>query len=257
MADRMTAGLSLAALRPLDERADEVRATIGDAAVRAAFDKAIDGVDRITLAALQEKHADAARQAKSSAPQKYLDLPRWFKHHAEIFCDLGLDSAEPLDILDIGSGGCHFLRLCKVHGHRALGLDIAWPPLYHELCALLGTERIVEGVFFGRNLASGVGRYDLITMHAQNFDWHRDEQRFWAVEEWAGYLEHLTRNHLRFPGRVSIKLNRRPTNQGERLHIPELVDLARAHSAQIGPRPERILFSLEQPLAFPELQTRW
>ncbi len=245
------------ALLPLDERAEEVRATIEAAETRAIFDRAMNGIDRAKFEKLQSQYRNSILEAQPSAAPKYIDLPRWFLKHGLVFQSLGLHRTEPQHILDIGSGGGQFLHLCKQYGHEGIGLDLARPELYGDLFELFGVKRVIGGVYRGQSLPEPLGRFDLIVIHAPNFDSGSRLEDNWTVNQWAGFLEYLCSEHLDYPGRIFIRLNRHLNERGEWVYLMPLIDLAEMHGADVGRIPPRITFELDAPLEFPEIASEW
>jgi hypothetical protein len=154
---------------------------------------------------------------------------------------MGLLSEPSRSVLDIGSGGGHFLAICKAQGHRTLGLDVP-NALYTQLFQLYGIKRIDEGVTFGKPLPREVGRHDAIVATGVTFDYHwhgnasaRTKAR-WSVEEWAGFLEYLTANHLNFPGLVYLHVNRGGGSKQNPFFAPlfQLLDAAGGRSSTIA-----------------------
>jgi len=69
---------------------------------------------------------------------KYARVGPWLKTNIERAQDLQLHRSSPKEILDLGCGGGFFLYVCQQLGHRGLGLDLDWFPLYTELIDLFG-----------------------------------------------------------------------------------------------------------------------
>lgn len=242
-------------LDPLDARLAAWRASIGDPRVLAIFDTVAATVDRDAHRRLQEKYRSRISPENEFAVTKYLDLAPWFKVHARVARALDLDRREPCSILDIGAGGGHFLAIARALGHETLALDLPDHAIYGDLIGLFGLDRVKGGVFLGKALPPEVGRFDLVTIHGQVFDFYPKEKTRWRLPEWAGFLEYLTCAHLRFPGELFVGLNKSAGPNGNDDYFWPLVELAETHGARIVDERARFHFRLEAPLSFPEVES--
>ena len=131
---------------------------------------------------------------KSDHQERFLMLISWFVQKYRIFHSLGLHNATQTKILDLGSGGGHFLALAQFAGHECLGLDQE-NPLFAKLCDLLGVSRTVCKIEAQSNLPD-LGRFDLIT--AQNIAFHKQEDSFWDDQDWLYFIRDVA-DHLLAP----------------------------------------------------------
>src|SRR4029079_1670917 len=92
--------------------------------------------DQTKLHEIQERYATSDVQIA-----KYADVERYMKLNIERVQDLGLHRSAPKDILDLGCGGGFFLYICQQHGHRCLGVDLEWYPVFIDLLNLMQVER--------------------------------------------------------------------------------------------------------------------
>jgi hypothetical protein len=248
-------------LADLDERLPAIVRRLRSSKAKEAFDRAIGAVDRLKYKQIQRRHEEDFRSGKITQLNKFLDVPVWLRAHALSAERIGLLSEPARSVLDIGSGGGHFLAICKAQGHRTLGLDVP-NELYTQLFQLYGLARIDEGVTFGRAFPSGVGRHDAIVATGVTFDYHwqtkspNEPKKRWSVEEWAGFLEYLTASHLNFPGLVFLHVNRGGGSKQNPFFGP-LFHLLEATGAEVEHDRGRARFLLREPLKFTGVQARW
>jgi SAM-dependent methyltransferase len=163
----------------------------------------IKSIDPARFEQIRRKYADP--KAPADAPPKYLDLRTWMRINVQRARELELDYAPPCDILDIGCGAGYFLYICKMLGHRVLGLDVDFP-MFRELTALLGVPRVIARIEAFRALPKFDRKFDLITAHLICFNAHKSE-KLWGPAEWNFFLNDLAA-HLAPGGRVWLELNR-------------------------------------------------
>lgn len=241
-------------LEPLADRAARWRREIKDRRRRAIYDRAIASVDAEAYAALQRRYREAADAASDDrAHVKYLDLAPWFMVHSEIALLLDIDRRPRCSILDIGAGGGQFLAIAKAYGHDVLAFDLADPPVYGDLLALFGIDRIIGGVELGRPLPPEIGRFDLVVVNGQVFDVRPGTRERWELPEWAGFIDYLAAHHLALPGELFIGLNRSAGPTGREDYYWPLVDLAEAHGAETFRRRAKIRFRFAAPPDFAEV----
>ena len=93
-------------------------------------------LDQRRVREIETRYADSPVQIA-----KYANVERWIKSNIERVQDLQLHRLPPQDILDLGCGGGFFLFICQQLGHRCMGLDLEWFPLFTELLDLFQIER--------------------------------------------------------------------------------------------------------------------
>jgi SAM-dependent methyltransferase len=178
-----------------------------------------------------------ARYASSPVQvAKYANVEQWMKTNIERVQDLNLHRLPPQEILDLGCGGGFFLYITQQLGHRTLGLDIDWFPLYGELINLFGVERRNWEIKTLEPLPDLGRRFDWITAFSTGFNRNPDRS-LWGPGEWEFFLKDLT-NHLRPGGKVFFGLN---PGQNGWYYTDELRDFFLSRGAQI--ERERVFFS--------------
>ena len=179
---------------------------------------------------------------------KYLDLPYWLSHKLDLAMRLGLHASSPKSILDLGTGGAHFLAVCQSFGHSALGIDIELP-LYADIAQCLGVRRLIERVEPQKRLLDRGERFDLVTAIWISFNSLSSTdgtRRYWSLEDWCFLLEDLKDNVVKVPGRIHFELNQEiddETNVGR--FNPEVVALFARMDADVD--GERGLMTLDYP----------
>jgi hypothetical protein len=97
-------------------------------------------------------------------------------------------------------------------GHSVVGIDVE-NPVYDRIAKCLDVERNIATVQPGRQLPFLGDRFDLITACNITFDEIRTADRlnrrvYWSLAQWQFFLDDLTSNQLRYPGRIYLKLNK-------------------------------------------------
>ena len=136
---------------------------------------------------------------------KYARVEPWLKTNIERVQDLQLHRSPPREILDLGCGGGFFLYICEQLGHRGLGLDLDWFPLYGELIDLFGVERRIAEIKTFAPLPDLGRKFDWITAFSTGFN-RKADKTLWGPREWDFFLNDLKR-HLNPGGHVFIGLN--------------------------------------------------
>jgi SAM-dependent methyltransferase len=185
---------------PIAEQIERQRAWIGRNRERAGLYEA--AISRLDLSQNQKLIYQYGTSAGFDGPLKYLDCAYWLNHKLDIAMELGLHRSAPLRVLDIGTGGGHFVFLCGLLGHDAVGIDID-VPIYCDICALLGIRRVSHRVERGVELPDLGGPFDLVTAFAAQFD----AEQSWSNEDWAAFLDLLLATQLRASGRIRFSLN--------------------------------------------------
>lgn len=247
-------GVTYRPLNPLDERIEGWRSVIADERQLAMYDRIAAEIDRPAYAALQDKYRAEVEASDELAVTKYLDLAPWFMIHSRIARLLDIDTRPRSTILDIGAGGGQFLAIAKAHGHDVLAFDQANPPVYGDLLQLLDIPRIEGSVKLGEPLPEGIGRYDMIVINGQVFDvMPGNRKQRWDVAQWASLIEYLCNAHMTYPGTFFLGLNKSAGPTGTEDFLWPLVDLAESHGAKVERKRATMLFDLDAPLEFEEV----
>ena len=139
-----------------------------------------------------------------------------------------LDRRKPLRILDIGSGAGYFLFVCKQLGHRVLGLDLDWPPMYAETFQMMEMPRCVWRIEPFQPLPDLGGRFDFLTGFAVCFNSHGSDH-VWGIKEWEFFLDDVEKSVLSDSGEMYFELNPEPWGY----YTPELSEFFRRRGAQV------------------------
>ena len=139
-----------------------------------------------------------------------------------------LDRRKPLRILDIGSGAGYFLFVCKQLGHRVLGLDLDWPPMYAETFQMMEMPRCVWRIEPFQPLPDLGGRFDFLTGFAVCFNSHGSDH-VWGINEWEFFLDDVEKSVLSESGEMYFELNPEPWGY----YTPELGEFFRRRGAQV------------------------
>jgi SAM-dependent methyltransferase len=161
---------------------------------------------------------------------KYANVEQWMKTNIERVQDLNLHRSASCDILDLGCGGGYFLYVSEQLGHRCLGFDLDWFPLYTELIELFGVERRLGEIKAYEPLPDLGRRFDWITAFSTGFN-RRADKTLWGPNEWEFFLNDLAR-HLKPGGHLFVGLN---PGQNGWYYTPELHDFF----VRCGARVER------------------
>ena len=195
-----------------------------------ALKPVLDRLDQIQLREIQERYASSPVQIA-----KYADVERYMKLNIERVQDLGLQRSPPRNILDLGCGGGFFLYICQQHGHRCLGVDLEWYPVFTDLLNLMHVERRTWEIKAFEPLPDLGQKFDWITAFSTGFN--RVKKKPWRIPEWGFFLEDLQK-HLRPGGQIYFALN--PEGRGGRYYDEELQRFFVNRGAQI--ERERIFF---------------
>lgn len=221
-------------LKDVAERAREVRETVtGDALP--AYDRMIASLDPARVAALQDKYREELQDFDPIGIYKYADLPFWLARSIMLARRLGLDTAPPCRILDIGMGPGHLAAVAQALGHRVTGTDIS-VPFYDDVADALGVDRRIAPVERGKPHPDVGGPFDRILIVWQVFDYIREypdgSRDYWPVEDWALLLRDLARNHAAADGTIHLELN--PHLQaGKSIFDAPLMDFCEDHGATV------------------------
>lgn len=190
------------------------------------------------LQRLDQKRVHEIQERYASSPvqiAKYADVKHYMKLNIERVQDLGLHRLPPENILDLGCGGGFFLYICQQFGHRCLGLDMEWYPVFTDLLNLFGVERRTWEIRAFEPLPDLGRKFDWITAFSTGFN--RVKKKPWRVPEWQFFLDDL-RKHLKPNGKIYLALN--PEGRGGRYYDADLRDFFLNRGAQI--ERERIFF---------------
>ncbi|MGA8656573.1 MAG: class I SAM-dependent methyltransferase [Chthoniobacterales bacterium] len=163
----------------------------------------LKGLDPSEFRRLRAKYGVAG---ETKAWPKYVDERRWLKLAIEQAQELCLDRRKPSRILDLGSGAGYFLYVCQHLGHDGLGLDLDWPPLYHETFKLLGLQRVIWHIDPFEPLPDLTKSFHLVTAFAICFNAHETDH-VWGPQEWGFFLDDLEKNVLEPGGEVFLSFN--------------------------------------------------
>ena len=137
---------------------------------------------------------------------KYLNARYWLLDAAHRFYRYGLHHLPPgRRFLDIGSGAGYFLAVCRQSGHQVLGLDTSAWPIFNDMIAYFGIDRLEHRIEPGRPLPSFGHRFDVVTAFMTGFNKRADGMP-WDEHEWVPFLSDL-RQHVTDGGTVAIKFN--------------------------------------------------
>jgi SAM-dependent methyltransferase len=137
---------------------------------------------------------------------KYVDAAHRLELAIKQARSLQLDRRKPLRVLDIGSGAGYFLFVCKHLGHRVMGLDLDWPPMYAEMFEMMEMPRRVWRIAPFQPLPDLGGRFDFLTGFAVCFNSHGSDH-VWGIKEWDFFLDDIETNVLSKSGEIYFELN--------------------------------------------------
>ncbi len=167
---------------------------------------------------LRAELTERAPESDGAGAHKYCDVASWCETALMEAAMLGLHERKGLNILDIGSGPCHFLAIARELGHRGVGMDL-------PLNDLPLSERLVYAFFRSAYAIELVEHrikpfsalplnesFDVITCFLICFNNHRGG-REWGVSEWADFIREAL-SHLRPGGFLYLQLNAHPELYG-------------------------------------------
>jgi len=167
---------------------------------------------------------------------KYLDLDRWIEINIRRIREIELDLTRPKRILDLGCGAGYFLHIAQLLGHKGLGLDVDYLPMFAEITRLLGVRRVISRIEPFTPLPDLGGKFDLITAFMICFNNHK-QPNLWEVPEWEFFLDDLAK-YLAPRGRVWLELNREYDGT---FYTPELREFFALRVAKID--EHKVIFS--------------
>lgn len=229
--------LSEKLLRPLTPRGRRsLRQGIGRLTHPVSLRRVLATIDPAKLEAVAARHRVPGEVHRWP---KYVDAEKWLKLNVRRAQDLGLNRI-PGDgnfrVLDLGSGAGYFLHVCRFLGHPGVGLDTNDIPLYGEMFALLGLERVIARIEkfqplpAAELLAKNDGRrFNLVCAFSVAFNGHKTAA-LWGLSEWEWFLRDVETHLLTQDGRIYLDLN--PEHDGT-FYTPELRAFFAARGADI------------------------
>ena len=169
-------------------------------------------VDLQRVEEIREKYATDIHERFPQEPAseiKFLDLPYWLSHKLDLAMRLRLHTARSRSVLDLSTGGSHFLAICQSFGHRAVGIDFE-QPLYADIAHCLNVRRLVERVEPQTKLLDRGERFDLVTAIWITFNSlpSKDgKRRYWSLDDWTFFVRDLIEGQMRLPGQIHLELN--------------------------------------------------
>lgn len=194
-----------------DEKYDWLKAKVRS---REGWSSAVETARRLT---------ETVRPRSPHDAPKFLNLDYWLNINVHRAVKLGLDHANGLNVLDLGSGTGQLLFVCETLGHTATGIDLPsnqldWPEreIFAEMPAAFGVHvtqtpiRAFEPLRLRRN-------FDLIVAFMVCFNNHKlpDE---WGRPEWEYFVDDM-RSLLRPNGRLALRLNHNEERFGFRGYL--------------------------------------
>lgn len=186
------------------------------------------------------KRIDAAH--RNGSERKYLDTHRWLKMKLDIALDFELEKKRPSRVLDLGTGPGHFPYVTSFLGHEVVALDQPGIPIYDDLCAWLGIEKLDWAIRPSEPLPKFEGRFDMVTALMLGFNTRPDGKLF-TIEEWGYFLDDIRSNILADNGILHLKMIRQQNREGLKISDPELQDYFKSRGAEIDLRPRYVSFT--------------
>ncbi len=227
-------------LMDFHERAAEVRREwLNQPQALEIYDRTIASIDPAHVRVLQDKYRTELTDFHPHGIYKYADLPFWIARNVALSQRLGLDTAPPLRLLDIGMGAGHFAAVAQGLGHHVTGTDIA-VPLYDDIATAFDLDRRIAPVTLGMPHPQVGGPFDRITIIWQVFDYirHRPDgdRDYWTVADWEFLLRDLASNHARPDAVIHLELNRHILGDGTEYYDQALLDFVAAHGGDMTMR---------------------
>jgi SAM-dependent methyltransferase len=185
----------------------------------------IETIDRPNFQQIRQRYA--VEDPGEDWP-KYLNLERWIDINIRRIREIELDLTRRKRILDLGCGAGYFLHIAQLLGHKGLGLDVDYVPMFAEITSLLGVRRVISRIEPFTPLPDLGEEFDLITAFMICFNNHK-QPNLWDVPEWEFFLDDLAK-YLTPRGRVWLELNR---EYDETFYTPELQEFFALRGAKI------------------------
>jgi len=190
----------------------------------------LDDIDWVQFRDLRHKYL---YQPGSPQINRFEDIVYWVDINVERAQDLWLDRAQPLRILDLGSGAGYFLYVCKHFGHDVLGFDTDSEPRFGATTELLGVKRAIGRIERQTPLPDFGRKFDLVTAHRicfQRIGKVRDGLE-WSPADWEFFINDMRSRFLESNGRLLLDFNPRP--DGSSFFTPELRKFFLSQGARI------------------------
>ncbi|WP_299327278.1 hypothetical protein [Parasphingopyxis sp.] len=244
---------------PLEERLAGWRETMMLPRKREIFDRTAATIDRDAYAALQREYRDQLSNADSASHAKYLDIARWLAYHTEFAFMLNIDMRKPCSVLNLGAISGQLLAITNAFGHDSIALDMNEREIHRDILELLGIDSIRSPMRLRQPLPAELGKFDVIVSTTQFIGFDVATWQPWTLEDWAGFLEYLCGHHVRYPAEIFIGLRKSiKLEDGQTDYLWPLIDLAEKHGALTVRERAYILFRLDAPLRFDEIDhERW
>lgn len=168
--------------------------------------------ERYQLHGLVQSAFRVTQTAPDACDSKYTDLKRYLRINLRRIYRLGLDTASPLRILDIGSGAGFFSFLAKEHGHSTHGIDLPEPAFYGDMFRAFGLTRTEHTIQPQHPLPDLDQRFDLIVAFAICFhhNFPDGERQPWSAQDWLFFIDDLRRNHAAPGARLYLEFHDYP-----------------------------------------------
>lgn len=159
------------------------------------FEYLLERVDHDRYRELRDSYLSPPKIVSSAL--KYLDPVSWFEHKFRFVFRLELHKKPPMRILDLGTGGGHFLVIAEFYGHTAVGTEIpdhlhpeGQTHLYNAISDIYGTKRIKNRITPFVPLDELAGSYDLVTAFSAAFNLALGG-KLWDRQTWESFLGSL------------------------------------------------------------------
>lgn len=191
---------------------------------------------------------DMKREETNPTYMTYYNFDEWISLLFREAVRLDLHTAKPLDILDLGTGPGHFPYICRLLGHRVLGLERPrsklWP--FH---AWMRVPVIAHGIAARLPFPALPLRFDLVTSFRVPFNNKKGEtgedgrRELFDLDEWTFFLDDLRDNVLKPGGTFHMKMNTQSDHIGLRYGSPELMEYFAGRGADLGERKPYVTFA--------------
>ena len=145
--------------------------------------------------------------------KKYFNAAYWLRQNVQRALYLGLNRAQPMNILDIGSGFGYFPYVARFYGHSVIGIDLPGDTLFNRASEYLNIDRRDYKIEPNTPIANLGQKFDLVTAFQVCFNGHI-EGEIWDTKEWDFFLDDIFTNHMNEGGRVYLELNWSPHING-------------------------------------------
>lgn len=169
---------------------------------RAAAGEILSEMDSSKFLLIREKYWI---RNPGEAPPKYLHIKHYMQKAVSRVVELGLDRLSSCRVLDIGCGNGYFMAAARHFGHDPVGIDIFDEPMYAELIALMGLQRIEHRVMAREPLPQFDSSFDVITAYMVCFN-RLGHPEPWTADDWFYFLDDC-RSKLNAGGRIYLELN--------------------------------------------------